>query len=139
MDNRYQVTHVVELESLSLFRGFIDDICNKYANIKDEDCYDLKLAVDEACANVITHGYAGLNPGTIILNIDVYPGQVVVAITDFGHPVEPGEAPAPDVEAGLEDRPMGGFGLFFIYETMDQVDYKSGENGNRLIFIRKLE
>ncbi len=139
MDNRYQVTHAAELESLSLFRGFIDDICKKYADIKDEDCYDLKLAVDEACTNVVTHGYAGLNPGTIILNIDVYPGQVVVAITDFGHPFEPGEAPAPDVEAGLEDRPMGGFGLFFIYETMDRIDYKSGEDGNRLIFIKKLE
>lgn len=139
MDNRYQVTHVAELESLSLFRGFIDDICKKYTHIKNEDRYDLKLAVDEACTNIITHGYAGLNPGTIILNIDVYSDKAVVTLTDFGHPFEPSEAPAPDVASGLEDRPMGGFGLFFIYETMDQVDYKSGEDGNRLIFIKKLE
>jgi serine/threonine-protein kinase RsbW len=98
----------------------------------------LKLAVDEACTNIITHGYSGINPGSIILALDFLPQQVLVRITDFGHPFEPYEPTAPDLEAGLEDLPMGGFGLFFIYQTMDEISYRTVEDGNHLVFLKRL-
>lgn len=138
MRNRHQITRSAELESLSVFREFIEKECKQHKRIDEQICYDLKLAVDEACTNIITHGYAGMNPGSIILNLEMEPNKVVVTITDFGHPFEPSEARAPDVEAGLEDRPMGGFGLFFIYQTMGEIDYETTEDGNRLTFIKQL-
>ncbi len=138
MRNRHQITCAAELESLSLFREFIEKKCMQHGGIDEQIRYDLKLAVDEACTNIITHGYAGLNPGSIILNLEMKPKEVVVTITDFGHPFEPSEARAPDVEAGLEDQPMGGFGLFFIYQTMDEINYETKEDGNCLTFIKKL-
>jgi len=136
--NRHQITRSAELESLSIFREFIEKACKQNKRIDDHICYDLKLAVDEACTNIITHGYAGMNPGSIILSLEMEPNKVVVTITDFGHPFEPREASAPDVEAGLEDRTMGGFGLFFIYQTMDEINYETTVDGNRLTFIKKL-
>ena len=54
------------------------------------------------------------------------------------HAFEPSEAPIPDVEAGLEDRPIGGFGLFFIYQTMDEIRYQTTEDGNCLTYIKRL-
>jgi serine/threonine-protein kinase RsbW len=135
---RYQTTRAAELESLPLFRELIDTACKQHAGIDDQVCYDLKLAVDEACTNVITHGYAGMNPGSIVLTLDLDPQRVVMAITDFGHPFEPAETPMPDLEAGLEDRPMGGFGLYLIYQTMDEVDYETTLAGNRLTLIKRL-
>jgi serine/threonine-protein kinase RsbW len=133
-----QITRAAELESLPIFRDFIKSACKENAEIDEQTCYDLQLAVDEACTNVITHGYAGMNPGSIILALEIGRNQVVVNLTDFGHPFEPSEVPVPDVEAGLEDRPMGGFGLFFIYQTMDEVQYRTTEDGNCLIFIKRL-
>lgn len=138
MRNMHQITRSAELESLSAFREFIEKECKQHKRIDEHVCYDLKLAVDEACTNIITHGYAGMNPGSIILNLEMEPNKVVVTITDFGHPFEPSEARAPDVEAGLEDRHMGGFGLFFIYQTMDEIDYETTPDCNRLTFIKKL-
>jgi anti-sigma regulatory factor (Ser/Thr protein kinase) len=138
MRNRHQISRSAELESLSVFREFIEKECKQHKRIDEQICYDLKLAVDEACTNIITHGYAGMNPGSIILYLEMKPNEVVVTITDFGHPFEPSEASVPDVEAGLEDQPMGGFGLFFIYETMDEISYETKEDGNRLTFIKKL-
>jgi len=126
LKTQHQITRSAELESLSVFRDFIEK-----AYTDDQICYDLKLAVDEACTNIITHGYAGMNPGSIILSLEIEPNKAVVTITDFGHPFEPSEASAPDVEAGLEDLPMGGFGLFFIYQTMDEINYETTEDGNR--------
>ena len=138
MRNRHQITRSAELESLSIFRDFIDKACQQHQRVDEQICYDLKLAVDEACTNIITHGYAGMNPGSIILSLAMAPDKMVVTITDFGHPFEPSEASAPDVEAGLEGRPMGGFGLFFIYQTMDEINYETTADGNRLTFIKQL-
>ncbi len=138
MKNQHQMTRSAEMESLSVFRDFIEKACKQHQSVGDQICYDLKLAVDEACTNIITHGYAGMNPGSIILSLEMEPNKAVVTITDFGHPFEPSEASAPDVEAGLEDRPIGGFGLFFIYQTMDEINYETTEDGNRLTFIKQL-
>jgi serine/threonine-protein kinase RsbW len=136
LKGHHQITRSAELESLSVFREFIEEECKQHKRIDEQIRYDLKLAVDEACTNIITHGYAGMNPGSIILHLEMEPDKVIVTITDFGHPFEPSEASPPDVEAELEDRAMGGFGLFFIYQTMDEITYETTANGNRLTFIK---
>jgi serine/threonine-protein kinase RsbW len=135
---RYQITRAAELESLPVLRDFIDSACKEDPRIDEQTLYDLKLAVDEACTNIITHGYAGMNPGSIILALELDDRQVKITITDFGHAFEPSEAPMPDVEAALEDRPTGGFGLYFIYQTMDEVGYETTEDGNCLKLIKRL-
>ena len=121
-----------ELNSLSRFRQFIKSVCDG-AGVGEGACYNLQLAADEACTNIITHGYAGMNPGSIILELKASPEFVVMTITDFGHPFEPVETPAPDIEAIMLDKPTGGFGLYIIYQTMDKVDYQTSAFGNHLI------
>ena len=119
-------------------RDFIDATCRQHPGLDDACIYDLKLAVDEACTNIITHGYAGMDPGSVILSVELDEDRVQMAITDFGQPFEPSEAPVPDVEAALEDRPMGGFGLYFIYQVMDEVAYETTEDGNCLMLAKRL-
>jgi len=135
MSQRYQITHAAELESLQKFRDFITACCEEH-DIASETVLELKLAVDEACTNVIVHGYKGMDPGSIILSFRIEPDRILVQITDFGHVFEPASAPKPDVEAALEDRKMGGLGLFLIYQTMDNIDYQSSEEGNILTFTK---
>jgi len=138
MSQRYQMTRAAELASLSVFREFISDCCSRH-NIPDETVFELKLAVDEACTNVIEHGYKGMNPGSIILSFRIEPDRILVSITDFGHVFEPSEAPKPNVEAALVDRPLGGLGLYLIYKTMDNIDYQSSEDGNTLTFTKYIK
>ncbi len=59
-------------------------------------------------------------------------------LTDFGHPFEPVETEAPDVDALLNDRPTTGFGLYFIYQTMNDVSYFTDERGNHLVLTKNL-
>jgi anti-sigma regulatory factor (Ser/Thr protein kinase) len=134
---RSQTTLAAEFETLGKLRDFIDEFC-LLTGVADDACHDLKLAVDEAAANVIAHGYAG-NPGSIMLSLDFEPQLVTVEITDFGHPFEPAEPEAPDPETALEDLASGGLGLFFIYQTMDEIRYRSGEEGNVLTFIKRVD
>jgi serine/threonine-protein kinase RsbW len=138
MSQRFQITRAAELESLQEFRAFITDCCGKF-NVPDDTVLDLKLAVDEACTNIITHGYQGMDPGSVILSFWIEPEWIIVRITDFGHAFEPVETPMPDVEAALEDRELGGMGLFLIYQTMDNIDYQSSVEGNALTFTKFLD
>lgn len=65
--------------------------------------------------------------------------RMVIRITDFGHPFVPSKERKPDLEAPLEDRPIGGFGLYFIYKTMDTVSYETAENGNCLKLEKRVQ
>lgn len=133
-----QICLSAEFESLARFRDFIETTSGEHPGIDEHSLYDLKLAVDEACTNIISHGYAGMNPGSIILNLNISQDEVVMTITDFGHQFEPGDASAPDVEAVLEGRSTGGFGLYFIYRAMDGVSYETTEAGNILTLQKNL-
>lgn len=138
MSTRNQTTHPASAESLALFRKFIEDIC-KPAGVDDQTTGDVKLAVDEACTNIVRHGYKGRELGSIVLKIECEPKQVTVTLTDFGKPYEPHPSKRPDIEeivAGNQE--VGGFGLFLIYETMDSVDYEATEDGNHLTLVKSL-
>jgi serine/threonine-protein kinase RsbW len=137
MSQRFQVARAAELESLQVFRDFIGSCCAKFS-IQADIVYDLKLAVDEACTNIITHGYKGMDPGSIILSFRISQDRILVQITDFGYAFEPEEKPAPDIETLLGDPESVSLGLYFIYQTMDNIDYCTSVEGNTLTFTKFL-
>ena len=137
MSIKHQLSLPAERDTLSAFQDFVDNACGE-ANLDDETSYDLKLAVDEACMNIIEHGYEGMDPGTIIVSLQYGRKQVVVKITDFGHPFEPVDPEeVPNYEAVL-DQSSGGYGLYFIHRSVDSVSYESSESGNTLTFVKQL-
>ena len=137
MHRQFRTTNAAHLGTLGIFRDFIDAACAE-SGLHPDICFALKLAMDEACTNIIQHGYADMNPGSIILELEIDRDEAFLRITDFGHPFEPIPTEAPDLQAAIEDRLIGGFGLFFIYSTMDAVDYHSDESGNTLTLTKKL-
>ena len=138
MTSTYRMTRAAYLESLSDFREFIKEHCAGVPGVTDEVVYDVQLAVDEACTNIISHGYAALDAGSIILDLDIHPDRLVVTLTDFGHAFEPSSAPVPDVDAPIEEREVGGFGLFFIQQAMDEMNYQVTEDGNKMTLTKHL-
>lgn len=138
MADSYRITRAAYLEVLNEFREFLKKHCSGFPGVNDEILYAIQLAVDEACTNVITHGYANMDPGSIILDLDLEPDKLTIRLTDFGHSFEPGNVPVPDVKAPIEERELGGFGLFFIQQSVDQMDYRVTEDGNTMILTKYL-
>jgi len=95
--------------------------------------YALQLAVQETCANIVDHAYAGAEDGRIHIELSVQaePRCLVAEIYDAGRPFEPGQARQPDLEHGQER----GYGLFLMNQLMDVVTYERlpGRNHWRLI------
>lgn len=134
----HRITRAAYLESLKDFREFIKEHCAGVPGVTDEVLYDLQLAVDEACTNIITHGYADMDPGSVILDLEIDSDKLTLSLTDFGHSFEPGKTPVPDIDASIEERELGGFGLFFINQSMNEVDYRVTEDGNTMILTKYL-
>jgi serine/threonine-protein kinase RsbW len=139
MADTFRITRAAYLESLNDFRGFLKGHCAAWPGVTDEVLYDLQLAVDEACTNIITHGYAEMDPGSVILDLELTPAKIIITLTDFGHAFEPGSAPVPDVDAPIDERELGGFGLFFIQQSVDELEYRVTEDGNRMILTKLLK
>ena len=123
-------------ENLEEIRDFIDAACAD-AQVGRSDTHGLKVAVDEACSNVVEHGYAGLPPGPISVRFEADDRTISVTIGDRGRPFDPADAPAADVVSDWERRPIGGLGWHLIRLLVDEIRYESDpESGNRLTLVK---
>ena len=104
--------------------------------MKEELLEDIKLAVDEACANVIKHAYQGDTSGKIVIKYKFTPEHFQVSITDHGIKAHNELLKGRD----LDDVRPGGLGIHFIKRVFDvfQFDEKK-KQGNRLIMIKHLK
>ncbi|MBY0465879.1 MAG: ATP-binding protein [Burkholderiales bacterium] len=130
--NREGLTHCMALS---------ETICGQL-NLGAEDAYAIRLAVEEACTNIVNHGYAGTEPGPMQLAFKLRQAddarQVIIELQDAATPFHPEDAKAPDVLSDAEDRAVGGLGWFFIQSTMDEVHYRSEGGNNCLTLTRTL-
>jgi len=122
--------------------GAIDFVAQsaQVAGFDDQALYQIQVAVDEACANVVHHAYAGMEPGD--MEISCYlDGQIfVVRVRDWGTSFDPTEVQDPDMSAPLDERTLGGLGLFLIRQFMEQVQYTfDPETGNELTMTKRLQ
>ncbi|MFO7585922.1 MAG: ATP-binding protein [Anaerolineales bacterium] len=131
------LTRIATLENIAVFRDFIAEICRSNG-ISEEITFALQLSADEACANIIQHGYQDMPIGKIGLDIEISPTEVRLQIHDTGRSFDSRDAPVPDINAPLEEREVGGVGIFLILSMMDSVNYESTLKGNTLTLIKKL-
>jgi anti-sigma regulatory factor (Ser/Thr protein kinase) len=95
---------------------------------------DLRLAVDEAVTNIITHGYDG--PGDIELDLTTEGSNLIVRVRDQAPPFDLASAPPIDLSLpGERDNP-GGFGVFLMQSVMDEIFHQATKTGNELTMIK---
>lgn len=103
---------------------------------------EVELAVDEAFTNIIEHAYEGESPEKIECTCQQTSDRLTIVLKDCGNPFDPTIVPEPNVNAGLEKRKVGGLGVYFMNELMDEVRYSftSGpggrENCNALTMVK---
>ena len=97
--------------------------------------FRMNLVLEEMTLNVMTHGRdAGARELEVIVVCDA--DAVAIEIVDDGPRFDPLEdAPLPDPDAPLEDRPVGGLGVHLVRTMMDEITYRYQDGKNRL-FMR---
>lgn len=127
-----------EPSDLADIRRFVEET-GRNLGLDEASIYDLQLAVDEACTNVIMHAYDAQG-GRIEIEMEMVGDWVEVVIRDWGEAFDPESIPRPDIEAPLEQRPVGGIGLFLMRQVMDRVDFQFNETkGNTLTMVKRFQ
>jgi anti-sigma regulatory factor (Ser/Thr protein kinase) len=97
----------------------------------------IELASEEALVNIIHHAYQN-RPEDIHIETKLYPqSHMELVLKDNGPPFDPSKQQTTPAPSTLEDRPIGGLGLHFIHQYMDEVRYKRQGDQNVLILVKK--
>jgi serine/threonine-protein kinase RsbW len=127
LENVPRVTHIVAQAASN-------------AGFGDQALYQIELAVDEACANVVEHAYPEGESGEMEVSCYLDALRFVIRVRDWGPGFEPGAVDEPDVLAPLEERGLGGLGLFLVRQVMDDMHFRfDPEQGNELLMVKRLE
>lgn len=107
------------------------------AGFDSKEVYAVKLAVDEACTNIIEHGYGGEGLGKIECSYHYDSNALTIELRDWGNEFNPNEVPEPDFTVPLEALQARGAGLFLMNQLMDDVQFSfDAEEGNLLILVK---
>jgi len=126
------------LENVSGACDFVVEAARE-AGLDERAIHHCYLAVDEACTNIIEHGYSR-RCGDCVIEIFCKHDDSTLTITilDDSPAFDPLERPDPDPKMPLSERGVGGWGIFFIKKLMDKVTYSYADNRNRLVMVKKI-
>ena len=93
----------------------------------------ISVASDEWIANICEYAYEN-EPGEfkVVISPTEDPKGVRLVFFDQGTPFDPMTREDPDVNLGIDERQIGGLGIFMIKKTMDKVDYEYRDGSNIL-------
>ena len=91
----------------------------------------ITVAVEEMFVNIAHYAYEG-EQGKAVVRLDFDENDVTITFTDTGIPFNPLAKEDPDINAKLEDRQIGGLGIYMVKQSMDHCAYE--RSGNRNIF-----
>jgi serine/threonine-protein kinase RsbW len=101
--------------------------------------HDLNLALEEILINIISYAYTDNREHEIKVRLSARPGEVKAEVEDDGQPFNPLEAPEPDMNRPLEERTIGGLGIFLVRKLMDGVEYQRQADRNLLTITKKTQ
>jgi sigma-B regulation protein RsbU (phosphoserine phosphatase) len=99
----------------------------------------LNIVLDELLNNIISYAYEDDEEHDIQVTVELTGQRLVVSIMDDGIPFNAFSQEAPDTEAGLEDRAIGGLGIHLVRNLMDEVNYQRGIGRNIVTLVKQLE
>lgn len=130
-----QITLPARLEYLEEMLNFIRASAQE-CRFDEKKISEIHLAAEEALVNVINYAYPG-SAGDLQLTCSVRNGATLeIEIRDQGIAFDPLSLPTPNIDAPLEERRIGGLGIYLIRKIMDEVRYAREGDSNILTMVK---
>lgn len=134
-----KITVLADVKKLDEILAFIDNIIEPY-NCSPTIQFQLEVALEEIYVNIAYYAYPNAVGETTIrckiVEENGKPPLLIMDILDQGNQYNPLEHKHPDIDIGIEDREIGGLGIFIVRESMDSLDYRYEDNNN-IFTLRK--
>lgn len=122
---------------LARVRRFVDKQATA-AGLSERAVDEVRLAVDEACANAIEHAYGGRETGRVEVTTEQAPGRFTVIIRHTGVPFDPAAYHPPDINRSIHERRKGGFGVALMHRLVDTVEYRRRGGTSEVCLVKRL-
>lgn len=134
--DRVEISIANDVHEIADVAARIDEFCET-RGIGPKTANAVNVSLDELLTNTIDYGYEDDGPHRIGIALSRQADDLVVEIEDDSREFDPsGSPPDVDLDASLEDRVVGGLGLFLVHELMDSVDYHRDE-GRNFVTLKK--
>lgn len=136
--NLKSITAEAKIENIALVTDFVNSILEKNeCSMKVQ--MEIDIVIDEIFSNIAYYAYApGSGEATVQVKIEDSPKRMELVFIDRGIPYNPLENKDPDVTLDIEERKIGGLGIFLVKEMMDEVLYEYVDGQNILKLIKDL-
>ena len=131
-------TFPAKTDALSEVLGFVEETLENYeCSMKNQTA--ICVAIEEVFVNVASYAYGeGSGDVTLDIGFDEANRDVTFRLIDQGVPFDPLKKPDPDITLAIEERQVGGLGIFIVKKTMDTVHYAYEDGKNILTMIKKI-
>jgi anti-sigma regulatory factor (Ser/Thr protein kinase) len=105
--------------------------------IPAETVGELELVLEEVLVNVISYAYAD-GDGLIGVTASIDGHAVSLEVRDTGLPFNPLERASPDLDAPIDERPVGGLGLVLVTQLASRLSYERRDDANVLTIVKAI-
>ena len=125
------------IEEIASLSAFLNEIAEEL-NLSMTDSFNINLALEEAVTNVIMYAYPKEEEHDFAVNVQHVDNQLIFNIIDSGKEFDPTVQPEADVTLSLEERPIGGLGIFLIRKIMKTVEYHRIDGKNVFTMVKEI-
>lgn len=136
MASRIDISLKNQLPEIHRLAGLVEAFFSDH-QLPDRLSYNFNLAFDEIITNIVSYGYEDEAEHRIDIRLSLDGGLIEAEVVDDAKAFDPLNAPDPDITAELDDRPIGGLGVFFVKKLMDEVRYKRENGRNHFYFCKR--
>ncbi len=126
-----------DIQQIPQLAGFVEAIAEE-KHLSQSLAMGLNLALEEAVTNVIMYAYPPGADGLVDIEAIIRKESLDFIITDSGIPFDPTAAPTADITLGVEERPIGGLGIYLVRSIMDTVRYERTDGKNILSMTKQI-
>jgi len=129
---------VNDISELNKVARVVEDLGEKWL-LDARIVFDINLVLEEMVTNIIFYAYDDEKQHEIVIDVKKEKQMITIHVHDDGKPFDPSKFAEPDdLEKPLEERKIGGLGIYLVRKLMDDVEYQRKGNMNILTLSKKL-
>ena len=128
---RESLTITNKVSEITKLNAFVQSVTTAI-HMENQLAHKIKLAVEEAVTNCIEYAYPADTIGDVTVAIEADDTIIRFIITDAGANFDPTNVSKADTTLSVDERPIGGLGVFLVRNLMDSINYERIEGKNIL-------
>lgn len=134
---KHNITIINEVKELEVLSMKLETLSEEWG-IPMAISLNLNLVLEELVTNIIFYGYDDKEVHEISIQLSLDNKVIQLQIEDDGREFNPLLLAEPNIDESIENRKIGGLGIFFVRKIMDHITYERKNNNNILTLTKNI-